>query len=66
LKAAFLVTHRKSLINELRSLNFHHLRVGDEKTLDQVLNEVVVPTDPEILFEKNIETRTKLSKIFKD
>lgn len=66
LKAVFLVTHRKSLINELKSLNFNHIRVGDKKTLDEVLNEKVTPTDPELLFEKNIETRNKLSKILND
>jgi hypothetical protein len=66
LKAVFLVTHRKSLINELLPLNFNHIRVGDKKTLEQVLNEKTVPTDPEILFEKNIETRSKLSKILND
>lgn len=66
LKATFLVTHRKSLINQLVPLKFHHLRVGDNKTLDQVMSEEIVPTDPEILFEKNIDTRNALSKIFKD
>jgi hypothetical protein len=66
LKAVFLVTHRKSLIQELLPLNFNHIRVGDKKTLEQVLNEKIVPTDPEILFEKNIETRNKLSKILND
>jgi len=66
LKATFLVTHRKSLIVELMPLKFHHLRVGDNKTLDQALNEQVVPTDPEILFERNVATRTALSKIFND
>jgi len=60
-----VISHSKYLIKQLLPLNPHHLRVGDNKSLDSFLNETVEPKNIEELSVKAVEMFRKIEKIIK-
>lgn len=58
-----IITHSKHLIRQLLPLNPHHLRFGDNKSLDSFLNESVIPKNIDELGDKANETFRKISAI---
>jgi hypothetical protein len=61
-----VITHSKHLIRQLLPLNPHHLRFGDNKSLDSFLNESVEPKNIDELGDKAFETFRKISAIMKN
>ena len=60
-----IITHSKHLIKQLLPLKPHHLRLGDNKSLESFLNERVKPKDIKKLRDSGIETFRKISAILK-
>ena len=58
-----IITHSKHLIRQLLPLNPHHLRFGDNKSLNSFLNESVIPKNIDELGDKANETFRKISAI---
>jgi hypothetical protein len=61
-----VITHSKYLIKELLPLNPHHLRLGDNKSLNSYLKERVKPKDISTLHDRAIETFRKIQSIINE
>lgn len=62
---ASVVTHRKVMLERLAASNPHHLRIGDDKMLSEVLSAKLEPRRLSELEKKNYELKTKILKEFK-
>lgn len=65
LKFVVLVTHRRAMLERLALAKPHHVRLGDTKTLEEVLTAPVVPRRLEELRERNLAMFRRISKEFK-
>lgn len=59
---AITITHRRALLRALQAAKPHHIRLGDQLTLEEVLAAPVKPERLQVLYEKNIETFRTLGK----
>lgn len=62
---AVLTTHRKSMLERFVAARPHHLRLGDTKTLEQMLAEPIVPKRLDELNERSLQTYRRLRDAFK-
>lgn len=61
---ALVTTHRKVMLEELRKGKPHHVRLGDKKTLEEVLTGPIEPKRLEHLKERNITLFRKIHKTY--
>jgi hypothetical protein len=61
-----VITHNKHLIRQLLPLKPNHLRLGDNKTLNEFLNEAIEPKNLDELQEKAHKTWKDINKILSE
>lgn len=61
---AAVTTHRRALLQQLLAAKPHHIRLGDNHTLEEVMNLSVTPKSLEALQEANITLFRRLHKDF--
>ena len=61
-----IITHRQSLLSELVRIHPSHIRVGDQLTLYEVVDQPIVPLRPKELIERSHATFKKVLKLLKE
>lgn len=64
-RGCVVITHSKALVKQLLSLNPSHLRLGDDLSLNDWMNEIAEPGDLKELQEKNHKMFRLINEIIK-